>query len=422
MIKTSDGHILITGKKGGKQYLAKLDSSANIVWENTSSEFQRFDYVQCILESPDQIYAVFGAFTQPPSLIVLDLHGNQIKKIELKEIIDRGLKDHKEKMLKQWVDKSVKISEECEKSGIKINVDQLDKMIGRLPNTPRWCDNLYTYDVGIDINNDLIFAASINSFFATVVIPETMDKASIDFTYPDDSLHIGDAKFLLTSGKGETFAIGYVNPFYISIPPQAKHLMSKDIRKLAPLCEPYVKKISGPDGHGWVKRFDIFFEETLFLSREPIAAVMGRDEEIFILCKRKNLKNGQRLPFTIISLNVKEKGAVHKKINVGDYEKYRPNGLTTLANGDLVVIGKKYSTNPKHGNSYLQRMTGEGKVLWEKEFKTEGFDYPVAVVELDNGDLIVGCNSGSVGPGLKEKFNTNFWLIKLDKNGTIIPF
>lgn len=105
-----------------------------------------------------------------------------------------------------------------------------------------------------------------------------------------------------------------------------------------------------------------------------------------------------------------------------------PQAITVTTEGKIAVAGFTKSNNSgdvgaNHGGEdlWLAVLESNGSLAWQKVIGGNGSETAKAVVAVADGGLIVGGNTGSNNNGdvPAAKGSTDFWLMRVDKNGVI---
>jgi hypothetical protein len=105
--------------------------------------------------------------------------------------------------------------------------------------------------------------------------------------------------------------------------------------------------------------------------------------------------------------------------------------MITTTNGDYVLAGSSNSTisgSQSHsskggGDGWLIRINQNGSKIWDKRFGGDGDEYISEVLLTDDGGFLLGGDSFSSISGDKSQLSqgqNDYWLVKLDANGTKI--
>jgi hypothetical protein len=128
-------------------------------------------------------------------------------------------------------------------------------------------------------------------------------------------------------------------------------------------------------------------------------------------------------------LKINGTGAIQWQKTLGGTGDDRPSAITITTEGRIGVAGYTNSTNgdvgPNHGSEDMWVMlldNGNGNFLWKKTFGGNGSENAKALAPAPNGGLYVGGvtssnNNGDVGAS---KGNTDFWVLQLDRNLSIV--
>ena len=84
--------------------------------------------------------------------------------------------------------------------------------------------------------------------------------------------------------------------------------------------------------------------------------------------------------------------------------------------GDYLVTGYIYYPPPAHHDAFVLKLDTIGNILWQKAYGEYGSDFANAVLENDDGSIIVAGHTFSFGVGLSD-----LWVLKLTDEGSCPP-
>jgi len=120
-------------------------------------------------------------------------------------------------------------------------------------------------------------------------------------------------------------------------------------------------------------------------------------------------------------------GALEWRNYFGGTSNDRSYDSVELENGNFVLVGTSESadvdiTNPKGSyDIWVVTLDSKGQLLWEKSFGGTQVDRANAVLEDQNGNIVVFGNSfSSDGDISYSKGSSDFWIITLDFNGELL--
>jgi len=99
------------------------------------------------------------------------------------------------------------------------------------------------------------------------------------------------------------------------------------------------------------------------------------------------------------------------------------DGFYILGYSNSPDTGNKKTENFGNGDFWLVRINKEGESLWQRSYGGEGDDHPYVVLSLKDKGLLLGGISNSPNSNTKQASNkkgTDFWVFKLDEEGTIL--
>ena len=147
---------------------------------------------------------------------------------------------------------------------------------------------------------------------------------------------------------------------------------------------------------------------------DPVDIVRTADRN-FLICASEG-RYPEKISILLIKLNAAGDLLWVKKfehiINADPY------GMALSANGDILVTGRTQPLTPEHHPQLLLlRLTGDGALLWGKTYERDfvSQDIGLAVVELANGQLIVGGGTHGFQP-----YSTELSLTKTDAGGNVL--
>ena len=122
----------------------------------------------------------------------------------------------------------------------------------------------------------------------------------------------------------------------------------------------------------------------------------------------------------------------------GNQEEYLTD-MISLDDGSFIIGGYSYSdisgdkteqnyispyTSGNTADYWIVKVDADGKKLWDRTIGGGGQDFCRSIIELPNGEVLVGGTSASNISGDKSQnrynFSTDYWVLKLDSNGNVI--
>lgn len=106
-----------------------------------------------------------------------------------------------------------------------------------------------------------------------------------------------------------------------------------------------------------------------------------------------------------------------------------PFAVTVTSEGKIAVAGSSKSNNGDVGNNkgnedfwIVMLESATGNIAWKKNYGGNGSDIAKAVVATNDGGIIAGGSSSSNNNGdvPATKGSSDFWVVRLDKNGVIV--
>jgi len=91
-----------------------------------------------------------------------------------------------------------------------------------------------------------------------------------------------------------------------------------------------------------------------------------------------------------------------------------PWEVTALPSGDIVVAVETFSMGAGGGDIWLLRLAHDGAVVWERLFGGVNWEHPSALIETEDGMLLLGGHTASKGEGFEDG-----WLLKLTADGRL---
>jgi hypothetical protein len=86
--------------------------------------------------------------------------------------------------------------------------------------------------------------------------------------------------------------------------------------------------------------------------------------------------------------------------------------------------GEKADANNGIGDYWIVKIDGEGEIEWQKTYGGNEDDQLYAIQQTEDGGYVAGGNSNSTGAltavGGSVRNGTDYWIIKMDENGTIV--
>ncbi|MEM6317197.1 MAG: T9SS type A sorting domain-containing protein [Bacteroidota bacterium] len=97
--------------------------------------------------------------------------------------------------------------------------------------------------------------------------------------------------------------------------------------------------------------------------------------------------------------------------------------IALAQNGDYIVTGRTELMGDETANVYLLRINTDGVVLWERNFGGDDIDVGEAVIEANNGDIVVVGQNKSLAtpnPASPTSKSSDVYFIKTDASGNIL--
>ncbi|WP_308755302.1 hypothetical protein [Candidatus Hakubella thermalkaliphila] len=85
--------------------------------------------------------------------------------------------------------------------------------------------------------------------------------------------------------------------------------------------------------------------------------------------------------------------------------------------GGYIVAGYTTSFGAGDSDFYILKLDPTGKVLWEKTYGGEGYDWASSIQQTKDGGYIVAGDTVSFGAG-----DYDFYILKLDPQGKTGPY
>ncbi len=99
--------------------------------------------------------------------------------------------------------------------------------------------------------------------------------------------------------------------------------------------------------------------------------------------------------------------------------------VAVAPNGDIIVVGKTYSSGAGRSDAWVLKLDPDGNVIWQKTYGGGDYDWASGVAVTVNGSIVVvGCTA-SYGAGTSHWWgghitDFNLWVFELDPDGNII--
>lgn len=144
----------------------------------------------------------------------------------------------------------------------------------------------------------------------------------------------------------------------------------------------------------------------------------------------KSEKSRGNMDYWIVKLN--KLGVIEwQKTYGGEYadilrsmEQTTDNGYILAGYSNSPVSGDKTEVNNGSGDYWILKLNDTGDIEWQKNYGAEGDEQPYVIHQTKDGGYIVGGNSNSSNAltsfGGIVSNGTDFWVLKLDKQGEII--
>jgi len=153
-----------------------------------------------------------------------------------------------------------------------------------------------------------------------------------------------------------------------------------------------------------------------------------KDSEIDLF--NKSEKSRGNMDYWIVKLD-KSGNVEWQKTYGGQYadilrsmEQTSDNGYILAGYSNSPVSGDKTANNKGTGDFWIIKINDTGKIQWQETYGAEGDDQPYVIHQTLDDGYIVGGNSNSRNPlttmGGIVSNGTDFWVLKLDKEGGIV--
>jgi len=91
------------------------------------------------------------------------------------------------------------------------------------------------------------------------------------------------------------------------------------------------------------------------------------------------------------------------------------NSIQQTTDGGYIVAGYTHSFGAGDSDAWILKLDQDGAVTWQKTYGESDRDYVDSIQQTTDGGYIAGGSTYSFGAGLSD-----FWVLKLDPNGTVI--
>ncbi len=113
-------------------------------------------------------------------------------------------------------------------------------------------------------------------------------------------------------------------------------------------------------------------------------------------------------------LKIDSYGNVIWEKNFGGQESDEGNDVVETSNGDFVIVGNTRSFGCMGLGVYILRLSSSGDLLWQKVYDGEGDDDARTILEINNGDLLIGGFTRSWGAQASDVL-----ILRLDSKGNL---
>lgn len=153
---------------------------------------------------------------------------------------------------------------------------------------------------------------------------------------------------------------------------------------------------------------------------------VGENNEVDVLGKNENSRGS--LDYWVVKLT--HDGNVDWQKTIGGKYKDELKSIVSLANNEYVlggysnspISGEKTDTNIGIGDYWIVKINNTGAILWQQTIGGNLDDDLFILSATQDGGFIVGGNSNSSSSNGKSKSNTkgtDYWVVKMDKEGVI---
>ncbi len=136
-----------------------------------------------------------------------------------------------------------------------------------------------------------------------------------------------------------------------------------------------------------------------------------------------NHKGGK--DFWVVRLD--RQGTILWERTLGGSRYDQPYDIVQLRDQSYAVVGYTFSNNGDvsdhygNGDYWVAKLDRQGNIQWEQNYGGRGWDEPRSMVAtMDGGFVIAGGSSSPDGDVSKPKGNQDFWIVKIDRNGTLL--
>ncbi|MCL4856597.1 MAG: PKD domain-containing protein, partial [Flavobacteriales bacterium] len=105
-----------------------------------------------------------------------------------------------------------------------------------------------------------------------------------------------------------------------------------------------------------------------------------------------------------------------KRISGSSYDSFRD--VIELSNGDFLLTGSGLSFASGNMDAHMVKISSAGNLVWIKNLGTNGREHSQTIIELPNGDYLLGGNTNVSNNSQTNAANA--FLIKTTNNGTVI--
>lgn len=125
-------------------------------------------------------------------------------------------------------------------------------------------------------------------------------------------------------------------------------------------------------------------------------------------------------------LKIAADGTLLWQKNFGGSEIEEPRGICKTRDGNFLIVGDTRSTdkdvsfNNGAADLWIIKITSDGNLLWGKTIGGTSFDVGRAIFKSQESGYLIAGGSRSSNNGLKNKGQSDAWLLKIDESGNVI--
>ncbi|MCC7431263.1 hypothetical protein IT568_10495 [bacterium] len=158
---------------------------------------------------------------------------------------------------------------------------------------------------------------------------------------------------------------------------------------------------------------EVEWEKTFGTENFDVAnSIFPTKDEGFIFCGYTNSNDEEIFSFWLTKLD--KRGVVEWEKTFGGNENYVANSVIQTSEGGFAVCGYTGSKGEENTDFWILKLDKEGNPEWEKTLGGSDFDVAISIVQTSEGGFAVCGYTSSEGEG-----KNDFWVVKLSENGEI---